>query len=73
MLNISHTQLCILYELVRQAKDPIHESLREELREETGIEVTIDSLNNISAGLEVYLKDAALLEKHDSMSHGTSM
>ena len=71
MLNISHSQLCILYELVHQANRSA--SIREELQEETGIEVTIDSLNDIRAGLEVYLKDAALLEKHDSMSHGTSM
>jgi hypothetical protein len=71
MQNISHNQLLVLWELVHQAID--QENLRIEVEEEQGIECTVESLEDIAAGLHVYIKDAALLERHDSLSHGTSM
>jgi|2_EtaG_2_1085320.scaffolds.fasta_scaffold31559_2 hypothetical protein len=75
MQNISRNQLLVLLELINAASDSgdVGQMLRNEVKEEQGIACTIDSLADIRLGLEVYIKDAALLDRHDSLSHGTSM
>ena len=75
MQNISYNQLLVLWELVRVASDhgDIGRLIRNEVKEEQGVDCTIDSLRTIRRGLEVYIKDAALLDAHDRLSHGTSM